>query len=36
VTRELQDSYWEKREKGWHGTRVDDILEAPAHTAGAG
>ena len=36
VTRQLQASYWEKREKGWHGTRVDDILEAPTHTVGVG
>ena len=26
VTRQLQKSYWEKREQGWHGTRVDEIL----------
>ena len=35
LTRQLQASYWEKREQGWRGTRVDDILDAPAHKARA-
>ena len=28
LTLQLQTRYWEKREQGWHGTRVDEILES--------
>ena len=28
LTLQLQARYWEKREQGWHGTRVDEILES--------
>lgn len=28
TTRRLQDLYWSKREEGWHGTRVADVLAA--------
>ena len=34
LTRQLQARYWEKREQGWHGTRIDEILESPARRAG--
>lgn len=26
ITRRLQQEYWERRERGWHGTRVADLL----------
>ena len=28
LTGRIQSRYWRKREEGWHGTRVEDILEA--------
>ena len=28
VTSRIQSRYWSKRAEGWHGTRVEDILEA--------
>ena len=34
VTRQLQTRYWENREQGWHGTRIDEILESPVRKAG--
>ena len=34
VTRQLQTRYWEKREQGWHGTRIDEILESSVRKAG--
>ena len=34
LTRQLQARYWKKREQGWHGTRIDEILESPARRAG--
>ncbi|MBI16042.1 MAG: branched-chain amino acid transferase [Proteobacteria bacterium] len=34
VTRRLQASYWGKREQGWRGTRVDEILATPMQSTG--
>jgi branched-chain amino acid aminotransferase len=34
VTRQLQTRYWENREQGWHGTRIDEILESSVRKAG--
>ena len=34
LTLQLQTRYWEKREQGWHGTRVDEILESSVLKAG--
>jgi branched-chain amino acid aminotransferase len=34
VTRQLQTRYWEKREQGWHGTQIDEILKSPVRKAG--
>jgi branched-chain amino acid aminotransferase len=34
VTRRLQASYWGKREQGWRGTRVDEILATPLQSTG--
>jgi branched-chain amino acid aminotransferase len=34
VTRHLRDSYWSRREQGWHGTEVGEILGRPE--AGSG
>ena len=28
VTSRIQSRYWQKREEGWHGTRVEDIRAA--------
>ena len=28
LTLQLQTQYWKKREQGWHGTRIDEILES--------
>lgn len=32
ITSRLQQLYWSKREAGWHGLRVDDILEPESQT----
>ena len=34
ITRRLQASYWRKREQGWCGTQVDEILATPMQSTG--
>jgi hypothetical protein len=28
VTTQLMDSYWRRREQGWCGTKISDLLDA--------